>query len=118
MTILKTAFSIDPSVFNTYELGVLNHDNISKLKNKTDAYFKSLLPFHIENIEDFISTNKEKIIANEYKDNLSILFAIIKLKYMVDMEFVGFSLPTTFNKHKNIFEELKKVTSNNSIKLN
>lgn len=116
--ILKTAFSKKANSFKSYQLGILNDTKIAELKDKADNYFKAIPMSGIENIDTFIRDNKERILANEYKDNLSILFDIIKLKYDVELEFIGFSLPTTFNKHKSIFIELDNIKSDNSIKLN
>ena len=110
----------DLDTFETYELGSImkSEDYIQQLKCKISKHYQSLPKFITIDVDEFIQQNEEKILLNEYKDNISVLFDILKLKYGINLEFVGFSLPTTFNKHKDIFVELQNFTAENSIKLN
>jgi hypothetical protein len=115
-TILKK-FLFNPDN-GTYELGLIDRTKLIELKDMAEQYFNSLPASNIDNIEQFLKDNKDKILNKDYKDQLNILFDIIKLKHQTNMEFIGFSIPTTFNRHSKIFTKLKNITEDNSIKLN
>jgi hypothetical protein len=116
--ILKTRFSKKSNIFNTYQLGILDEVKLLELKDKANQYFNNIPKSDIQDVNVFIKENEKKILFNEFKDDLSVLFDIIKMKYDVKLDFIGFSLPTTFNKHKKIFTKLSNITENNSMKLN
>lgn len=113
-----TVNSTDLDSFKTYELGSISNEHRQKLTNKISQHYNSMPRTITEDVDDFIRGNKTKIENNEYKDNISVLFDILRLKYDVSLDFIGFSLPTTFNKHKEIYNELQNITAENSIKLN
>ena len=102
-----------------YQLGESNLAHIQGLFTYAKNYFDQLIQATPNpNIISFINANLTNLGLEEYQHNLAVLFDIIKQCAKTEIEFVGFALPTTFNKHKKIFTELALITENNSMKLN
>jgi len=101
-----------------YKLGESTPEHIQKQFDYAKEYFNKLIQAQPNpNIIGFINMNIDGLNNKDYNHDLSLLFDIIKQCTHTNIEFVGFALPTTFNKHKQIFAELASITTDNSMKL-
>lgn len=116
----KSIVSFSTTYPNTsyYKLGESSPAHIQTIFAYARNYFDQLIQAPSNpNIIEFIGTNIDNLINKEYNHNLELLFDIIKQCTRTEIEFIGFALPTTFNKHKQIFPELASITTDNSMKL-
>jgi len=103
-----------------YKFGDIDQAKIDEIFTYANAYFKDIFegPSELEvDLYPFLSENIDKINNGEFKHDLNLLTDIIAECAKTSLSFVGFSLPTTFNKHKKIFQKLDSINENNSMKL-
>ncbi len=101
-----------------YKFGDIPQDEIIKIFDYADQYFSTIISGpKSPNISQVINEQIDKLNANELAHNLELLLDIVVQCAKTQVSFVGFSLPTTFNKHKKIFTELDLITASNSMKL-
>jgi hypothetical protein len=101
-----------------YKFGDINNAEIGMIFDYVNNYFSNIINLPKDpNIFNLIKENIEQINNKNGNDNLPLLFNIVTECTKSQVNFVGFSLPTTFNKHKNIFTELRSINADNSMKL-
>ncbi len=101
-----------------YKFGDIPREQINQIFDYVFEYFSTIISgLKSTNITQVISEQIDKLNANELSHNLELLFDIVTQCAKTQVCFIGFSLPTTFNKHKKLFNELDQVTASNSMKL-
>jgi hypothetical protein len=110
--------ALKPSTKIYYKFGNINHTKIMENFTYANDYFLNIIKMPTTlNLDSFITTNIDKINNGELNHDLKLQFDIITKYTKSSINFIGFSLPTTFNKHKQIFNKLDLINENNSIKL-
>jgi len=101
-----------------YKFGDIPHNEINVIFDFVAQYFSKIISApKSPNINQVINEQIDNITNNKLSHNLEFLFDIVIQCAKTQICFIGFSLPTTFNKHKKIFNELEQVTADNSMKL-
>jgi hypothetical protein len=101
-----------------YKFADIDNTKIMEFFTYANDYFSDILKGPDKsNLFTFISENIDKINKGELNYDLKLHFDIISKCTKSSIKFVGFSLPTTFNKHKKIFNDLDLIKENNSMKL-
>lgn len=101
-----------------YKFGDIPREQINQIFDYVAQYFSTIISApKSPNISQVINEQIDKLNANELSHNLELLLDIVTQCAKTRVNFIGFSLPTTFNKHKKIFNELEQVTASNSMKL-
>ena len=119
--IFKDSIINNSSIFpNTkyYKFADIDNIKIMEIFKYVEDYFQNIfnLPDN-ENFFEFLSKNIDKLNNNELKHDLKLHFNIISECAKKKVKFIGFSLPTTFNKHKKIFLEMELINDDNSMQL-
>lgn len=101
-----------------YKFADINNTKIMDIFTYINDYFSNLLKIPVTlDLYPFLLDNIDKINNGELNHDLKLHFDIIAECAKTSLSFVGFSLPTTFNKHKKIFRELDLINEDNSMKL-
>ena len=101
-----------------YKFADIDQAKIMEIFTYVNDYFSNILKIPVNpNFYPFLSANIDKINNRELNHDLKLQFDIIAQCANTSLSFIGFSLPTTFNKHKKIFKELELINDDNSTKL-
>ncbi len=101
-----------------YKFGDIPREQIREIFDYVFEYFSTIISgSKSPDINQVINEQIDKLNANKLSHNLELLLDIVIQCAKTQVCFIGFSLPTTFNKHKKIFNELEQVTASNSMKL-
>lgn len=117
-SIYKKTIMFDGPEYKSYELGSnMDQTQIQELFTYANNYFNQIPQSKIENTSGYIRQNIMQIYNNKsIENNLELLFNVIRGSDN-QLNFIGFSLPTTFNKHKIVFPDLTNINDGNSMKL-
>ncbi len=102
--------------YKSYELGSnLDQTQIQELFTYANNFFNQIPQERIENTSAYIRQNIMQINDNKsIENNLELLFNVIRGSEN-QLNLIGFSLPTTFNKHKIVFPDLANINEGNSM---
>ena len=101
-----------------YKFADIDQAKIDEIFNYTKDYFNDIFSKGINlDLYPYKQEIIDKLNNGDLKHDLKLHFDVISICADTSIDFVGFSLPTTFNKHKKIFKELDSINENNSMKL-